>query len=118
MRIKESIQKYNIWRIVVNSRIFRDTVPGEVWTWGETICYTLLLVFSLGFAFKEYRHQIGNEFGWSFFGGLWILFLVCLLFFAPMILLSPISIPGFVIYLHRNQTKEAKKIVINALKAK
>lgn len=97
-------------------RIFKSYKDGDVWTWGEDILYIFLLVFTLGFAFEDYRREISREFNWSILGGLTMLLIVNAIFFIPMLLLSPISIPAHVIYMHRRQTKDAKKLMIKTLK--
>jgi hypothetical protein len=99
-------------------RVLKQHKKGEVWTWQEDIVYTILLVFSLGFAFEEYRREIATEFAWGFWSGFWILILVTLLFFAPMLIFFPITIPTYILYLHWRQTTDAKNLIIKTLREK
>jgi hypothetical protein len=99
-------------------RVLKEHKQGEVWTWGEVVIYTFLLVFTMGFAFEEYRREMAREFSWSFMGGFWIFVLVNLLFFIPMLVCCPITVPAYIAYLHWRQETDAKKLVINALREK
>lgn len=99
-------------------RIFQEHKQGEVWTWQEIIAYTLLLVFTFGFAFSEYRNELAKEFRWSILSGWWVFFGVNILFFIPMLVFSPITIPTYIVCLHWRQKTDAKNLMINTLREK
>lgn len=97
---------------------FSERTPGQCWDWPDTAMYVFVLIITFGWGLPEFRKELAREFHWSVWGAFWIISIVYVVFFIPMFLTFPLSGPCLAFYIRWSQKKEARKIVIDALKSK
>lgn len=99
-------------------RDFDDLKDGEILSYDENLLYATIMILTMGWGLKSYRTPIANEMFWNTLKCLGLVLLTQCLFFIPLLITFPISIPAIALLMRKLQEKDAKKVVINALKGR